>query len=71
MPNKAFGGTATLLGNGKVLLAGGGNANANLYDPSTNTFSSSGGAGGQRTYQTATLLGNRKGADRRRQRECR
>ena len=35
---------------------GGGNANANLYDGSTRSFSSAGGIGAQRTYHTATLL---------------
>jgi len=32
MPNKALGATATLLPNGKVLLAGGGNSSTQLYD---------------------------------------
>jgi hypothetical protein len=60
MPNKAAGHTATLLQNGKVLVVGGGNSSSEIYDPATNTFSSSGGISGQRTYHTATLLLNGK-----------
>jgi hypothetical protein len=56
MPNKAVGHTATLLLNGKVLIAGGGNSNAQLYDPASNKFSSTGGMSGQRSNHTATLL---------------
>jgi uncharacterized protein YjbI with pentapeptide repeats len=59
MPNKAAGHTSTLLNNGKVLVAGGGNSSAQLYDPATNTWSSTGGSG-QRNYHTAVLLGNGK-----------
>jgi N-acetylneuraminic acid mutarotase len=55
---------ATLLGNGKVLVAGGyGNgylASAELYDPSTNTWSSAGSMADGRQYFTATLLANGK-----------
>jgi hypothetical protein len=58
MPNKASNFTATLLGNGTVLLAGGGNASAQLYNPATNSFSSTGGMGAQRSNHTATLLPN-------------
>ena len=59
MPNKAAGQTATLMGNGKVLIVGGGNSSAQLYDPATNSWSSTGGSG-QRTYHTAILLANGK-----------
>lgn len=59
--------TATLLGNGKVLVAGGEDANAaafasaELYDPSTGTFSPTAGSmTAPRAGHTATLLGNGK-----------
>jgi hypothetical protein len=58
MPNKANSFTATVMGNGKVLLTGGGNASAQVYDPFTNSFSSTGGMSSQRMNHTATLLGN-------------
>jgi hypothetical protein len=53
--------TATLLSNGKVLIAGGGNTNglvsaADLYDPSTGTFSVAGSLNTPRFGHTATLL---------------
>ncbi|MBI3667941.1 MAG: kelch-like protein, partial [Acidobacteria bacterium] len=58
MPNKASGHTATLLPSGKVLIAGGGNSSAELYDPTTNTFSATGGMTSNRSFHTATLLPN-------------
>ncbi len=56
--------TATLLGNGKVLVVGGSNATENrirsaeLYDPATGTWSSAGKTATGRIGHTATLLGN-------------
>jgi hypothetical protein len=54
--------TATLLANGKVLVAGGYNtsplASAELYDPATNTWASAGSMATARYAQTATLLPN-------------
>jgi hypothetical protein len=59
-----YGHTATLLGNGKVLVVGGywNNyvASAELYDPATSTWSSAGSMAVARQYHTATLLSNGK-----------
>jgi hypothetical protein len=54
--------TATLLPNGKVLIAGGnGNANAELYDPVMGTFTATNGPmSTARDFATATLLPNGK-----------
>ena len=68
-----FGASATLLGNGKVLFAGGNDASticpsylpacntltsAELYDPSTGTFTLTGSMQAARFDHTATLLSN-------------
>jgi hypothetical protein len=57
--------TSTLLSNGKVLIAGGTDdmmalANAELYDPSTETFAATGTMALRRETHTATLLPNGK-----------
>jgi len=57
--------TATLLPNGKVLVAGGRNgfsnlAAAELYDPATGIWSSTASLNHQHAQQTATLLRNGK-----------
>jgi hypothetical protein len=53
--------TATLLSNGKVLIAGGEDiASAELYNPNTGTFTATGSMMGARAYHTATLLANGK-----------
>ena len=58
--------TATLLPNGKVLVAGGSNGTGNyltsaeLYDPATGTWTATGSLGAARFSHTATLLPNSK-----------
>ena len=56
--------TATLLSNGKVLVAGGFNggylSSAELYDPATGTWTATGTLTTERGYHTATLLSNGK-----------
>jgi Kelch motif/Galactose oxidase, central domain len=60
MTTPRFAHTATLLGDGKVLIAGGGNfdrlASAEIYDPATATFSATGKMTRTRVGHTATLL---------------
>ena len=61
LANARAGHTATLLPNGKVLVAGGGGSggslvSAKLYDPGTNTWSAAGGLATERCAHTATLL---------------
>lgn len=72
MAEKRGGHTATLLTNGKVLIAGGnntggdllpfffadGSVTAEVYDPATGLFTSTGNMGTPRVGQTATLLVN-------------
>ena len=57
--------TATLLPNGKVLVAGGSNgggslSSAELYDPASGSWSTTGSLATARDYHTATLLPNGK-----------
>lgn len=63
LTTKRAGHTATLLGNGKVLVAGGHNGfsnsflnSAELYNPATETWSATGSFGAPRMNHTATLL---------------
>ena len=59
MTSGRSGHTATLLPDGRVLIAGGG-ATAELYDPSTQSFSATGSMVTGRTGANATLLTNGK-----------
>ena len=52
--------SATLLANGKVLIVGGGDASAELFDPSTGNFTPTGSMTTTRYGATATLLANGK-----------
>jgi WD40 repeat protein len=55
-----IGHTATLLTDGKVLVAGGGSDTAELFDPSNGTFTAIGKMSAARAYHTATLLADGK-----------
>src|SRR5262249_43124284 len=61
-PDYIYGRTATLLKNGKVLVTGGEHedcgrfANAELYDPATETFTATGSMASVRDNHTANLL---------------
>src|SRR5262249_30403022 len=50
--------TATLLPNGKVLIAGGETFTAELYDPAAATFTTTGGMSEERWRQIAIVLPN-------------
>jgi hypothetical protein len=52
--------TATLLNTGKVLVAGWGNATAELFDPATGSFTATGSMLQPRVSHTATLLNSGK-----------
>lgn len=52
--------TATALPNGKVLVAGGPDSSAELYDPASGTFALTGSMGASRNGHTATLLNTGK-----------
>jgi hypothetical protein len=52
--------TATLLNNGKVLVAGGHDASAEIFDPASGTFAATGSMSVGRDSHTATLLANGK-----------
>jgi N-acetylneuraminic acid mutarotase len=65
LPYQVWFATATLLNNGKILLAGGQNSNGTLkncqiYDPSTGKWSATGSLNHARCFFTATLLPNGK-----------
>ena len=56
MSTARLGHTATLLQDGRVLVTGGSQASAEIYDPAHGTWSTTGSMNGIRSYHTATLL---------------
>ncbi|MEP6961231.1 MAG: hypothetical protein ABI995_04090 [Acidobacteriota bacterium] len=56
MTTPRSGHTATLLPNGKVMIAGGGSATVELYDPSTGTFAATAARTASKFIGSATLL---------------
>jgi hypothetical protein len=60
MSTPRSGHTATLLTNGKVLIVGGDDARAELFEPATETFAPTGSMSISRYGATATLLANGK-----------
>jgi hypothetical protein len=56
MTTARSGHTATLLQDGRVLIAGGGSATVELYDPSTETFTATGAKTASKNVGSATLL---------------
>ena len=58
MSVRRIGATATLLGTGDVLVAGGGTASAELYHPATDSWTTTTAMSSVRTDATATLLEN-------------
>jgi len=50
--------TASVLESGRVLIAGGGIATAELYDPASGTFSATGSMAEARAWHTASVLGS-------------
>ena len=55
LPSKSAAHSATLLPTGKVLVVGGGNSSAEVFDPATGQWTAAGGVS-VRSYHTATLL---------------
>lgn len=60
MASARFGHSATLLSDGRVLIAGGGNQTAEIYDPAADTFVPTGQMSVARGGHTATLLADGK-----------
>ncbi len=56
MATPRWGPSATLLQDGRVLVTGGDNASAEVYDPSTGTFSTTGLMNVNRRWHTSLLL---------------
>ncbi len=60
LANPRYRHSATLLPNGKVLVAGGAGTSAELYDPATGSWTVTGSLATARFRHTATLLPNGK-----------